>query len=357
MKASLRTFVVAIAAIAVGGCGKDEKTVAAPSVDVLAQDTTLQLTPPPVRPDQDLGPQDILAVAAPASGAAGEATPARKQSADRASRRAGTRNTALASGTARSVPSRTASQRVRATRRTTVASSTSSRIDTRSRTARRQTRSTGRVPGTDVAVGETGSRVAAASERATPTNEPATRTIARANRAGVVAAGSELDLQAEQRVCTNTANVGDRFEAVLVNQVPAGNGTVIPKGATAVALVSSIARDKVASGGGIDIQIESISFDGRTYPVSSRVTDTQLDKVRSGSRGGDLAKVAAGAVLGAGAGQVVGRDTRSTVIGAAGGAAAGAVLAGRSSTFNACVPNGGRIIAELVQPLTIQAGE
>src|SRR5687768_13637202 len=252
MKASLRTFVVAIAAAAVGACGKDEKIVATPSVDVLAQDTTLQLTPP-LRPDQDLGPQDIMAVAAPASGAAVDAAPAGKQSADKSSRRAATRNTSLASGTAKSVPSRTASQRVRATRRATVASSTSSRIDTRSRTARRQTRSTGRVPGTDVAVGETGSRVAAASERATPTNEPATRTIARANRAGVVAAGSELDLQAEQRVCTNTANVGDRFEAVLVNQVPAGNGTVIPKGATAVALVSSIERANVASGGGIDI--------------------------------------------------------------------------------------------------------
>src|SRR5687767_11331328 len=270
MKASLRTFVVAIAAIAVGGCGKDEKTVAAPSVDVLAQDTTLQLTPPPVRPDQDLGPQDILAVAAPASGAAVEATPARKQSADRASRRAGTRNTALASGTASSVPSRTASQRVRATRRATVASSTSSRIDTRSRTARTQTRSTRRVPGSDVAVAETGSRVGAP-------NEPATPSIVRTNRASVVAAGSELDLQAERRVCTNTASVGDRFEAVLVNQVPAANGAVIPKGATAVALVSSIERDKVQSGGGIDIQIESISFNGRTYTVSSKVTDTQME--------------------------------------------------------------------------------
>src|SRR5688572_769936 len=349
MKASLRTFVVAIAAIAVGGCGKDEKIVATPSVDVLAQDTTLQLTPPP-RPDQDLGPQDILAVAAPASGAAVETAPVRKESAAKASRRTASRSTSLASGTRRSVPSRTASQRVRATRRATAASSTSSRIDTRSRTARRQTRSTGRVPGSDVAVGETGSRVEAGSE-------PATRTIALTKRAGVVAAGSELDLQAERRVCTNTANVGDRFDAVLVNQVPGANGTVIPKGATAVALVSSIQRDKVQSGGGIDIEIESISFDGRTYPVSSRVTDTQLDKVRSGSRGGDLAKVAAGAVLGAGAGQVVGRDTRSTVIGAAGGAAAGAVLAGRSTTFNACVPNGGRIIAELVRPLTIQATE
>lgn len=349
MKASLRTFVVAIAAIAVGGCGNEDKTVATPSVDVLAQDTTLQLTPP-LRPDQDLGPQDIMAVAAPASGTAVEAAPARKQSADKASRRAATRNTSLASGTRNSVSSRMASQRVRATRRATVASATSSRIETRSRAARRQARSTGRVPGRDVGVGETGSRVAAA-------NEPATPTTALTNRAGVVAAGSELDLQAERRVCTNTASVGDRFEAVLVNQVPGANGTVIPKGATAVALVSSIQRDQVQSGGGIDIQIESISFNGRTYPVSSRVTDTQLDKVRSGSRGGDLAKVAAGAVLGAGAGQVVGRDTRSTVIGAAGGAAAGAVLAGRSSTVNACVPNGGRIIAELVQPLTIQAAE
>jgi hypothetical protein len=158
-------------------------------------------------------------------------------------------------------------------------------------------------------------------------------------------------------VCTNTASVGDRFDAVLVEQVTAPSGAVIPKGATAVALVSSVQNSKAQNGDGIDLQIESLTFNGRTYPVRSKVTDTELDRVRSTSRGSDLAKVATGTVLGAGMGRILGRNTRSTVIGAASGAAAGAVLANRSQTYNTCLPDGGRIIAELVQPLTIDAAE
>ena len=116
-------------------------------------------------------------------------------------------------------------------------------------------------------------------------------------------------------------------------------------------------KSKTQSGGDIDLQIESLTFNGRTYRVRSRVTDTELDRVRSTSRGSDLAKVAAGTVLGAGMGKVLGRNTRSTVIGAASGGAAGAVLASRSQTYNTCVPDGGRITAQLVQPLTIDTAE
>jgi hypothetical protein len=350
MTNSLRLFVVALAITAVGACGKDNSTAAGPSVDVLAQDTTLQLGPP-LRADQDLGPQDILAVAAPASGTAVEPAASGEQSAAKAPRRAATRNTSLASGPTRSVHTSAGSPRARASRRAVVASSATPRIDTRSRAAGRQTRSTGRVLATRDAGADDASPVTA------PITEPVNSTLPRTNRQVVVAAGSELALQAGRRVCTNTANVGDRFEAVLVEQVQGGNGVVIPKGATAVALVSSIQRDKPRSATGIDIQIESITFNGHTYPLSSKVTATELDKVRSNSRGNDLARVAAGTVFGAGMGGVLGRNTRSTVIGAASGAAAGAVLASRSNTFNTCVPDGGRITAELVQPLTIGAAE
>ena len=350
MTNSLRTLIVALAVITVGGCGKDDKTPAAPSVDVLAQDTTLQLAPA-LRADQDLGPQDILAVAAPPSGTgtASAPAPSTEQPPARAQRRTATRDASLASSPTRPVRSRTASQRTRASRRAIVASSPTSRT-ARSRAARREAQSTNRVladAGAD-ADGGVGP---------TTTEAQSTSTIPPTSRRAVVAAGSELALQAERRVCTNTASVGDRFDAVLVEEVTGPLGAVIPKGATAVALVSSVENSKTQSGGGIDLQIESLTFNGRTYPVRSKVTDTELDRVRSTSRGSDLAKVAAGTMLGAGVGKVLGRNTRSTVIGAVSGGAAGAILASRSQTYKTCVPDGGRITAQLTQPLTIDTAE
>lgn len=350
MTNSLRTLIVALAVITVGGCGKDDNKPAAPSVDVLAQDTTLQLAPA-LRADQDLGPQDILAVAAPPSepGTASVPAPSAEQPPARAQRRTATRDASLASSPTRPVRSRIASRRTRASRRAVVASSSTSRA-TRSRAARREAQSTNSV------IADAGVVTGAGVGPAT-TEAQSTATITPMRRRTVVAAGSELALQAERRVCTNTASVGDRFDAVLVEQVTGPLGTVIPKGATAVALVSSVQNSKTQSGGDIDLQIESLTFNGHTYPVRSKVTDTELDRVRSGSRGSDLAKVAAGTVLGAGVGKVLGRNTRSTVIGAASGAAAGAVLASRAQTYNTCLPDGGRITAQLVQPLTIDTAE
>ena len=349
MTNSLRTFAVALAALAVGACGKDDSKPAAPSVDVLAQDTTLQLAPA-VRPDQDLGPQDILAVAAPPSGTGtpSVAAPSTGQTPAKALRRTPTRDVSLASTATRRTARSTTAQRTRSSGRA-VASSSASR-EARSHSATRQSQRPNRVlaaGGVDTEAGNT----------VVPTAEPATSTVSPTSRRAVVAAGSELALQAERRVCTNTASVGDRFDAVLVESVTAPSGAVIPKGATAVALVSSVQNRRAQSGGDIALQIESLTFNGRTYPVRSKVTETELDEVRSTSRGSDLAKVAAGTMLGAGMGRVVGRNTRSTVIGAASGAAAGAVLASRSQTYHTCVPDGGRIIAELVQPLTIDAAE
>lgn len=165
-------------------------------------------------------------------------------------------------------------------------------------------------------------------------------------------------LEAEPRICTNTTNVGDRFQTLLVEPVAGADGTLIPKGATAVAIVSSVAKTQESGDDpAIGLEIESIAFNGRTYPVSSQVTYAQVDRIRSTSLSSAVSKVAASSVLGGAIGQIVGRNASSTVIGAVGGAAAGAILANRTTTFNRCVPSGGKITARLTQPLTIEATE
>jgi hypothetical protein len=169
-----------------------------------------------------------------------------------------------------------------------------------------------------------------------------------------LASGSELELESSQQVCTNTSVVGDQFAVTLTEPVVRANGTLIPSGATARGEVVSVSRTESGKGA-LGVRISSITFDGRTYPVSSRVTYTDLKMIKTGRRSGTSGKVATGAGLGAILGGAVGRDAKAAVIGAVGGAAAGAVLASRTTTGRArCLPDGGRITAELVEPLRIQ---
>jgi outer membrane lipoprotein SlyB len=136
------------------------------------------------------------------------------------------------------------------------------------------------------------------------------------------------------------------------------NGTVIPVGSTAVVSITSLKKSE-NSGDNIEIglRVESITYDGKTYPVSSETTYAQVDRVRAESRSDDVKKVAAGAAIGAVLGQIFGHKTKSTVIGAAAGGAAGAVVASRNANYDGCVPSGGRITIRLTEPLTIQATE
>jgi hypothetical protein len=175
---------------------------------------------------------------------------------------------------------------------------------------------------------------------------------------GVVSSGSEISLAAGQQICTNTNSVGDRFTAQIADPVMGANGTVIPVGATAVVSITSLHRSaKAGEEIEIGLRVESITYAGKTYAISSETTYAQVDKVRAQSGGETARKVATGAAIGAVLGQILGRKTKSTVIGAATGAAAGAVIANRNADYDGCVPSGGRITIRLTEPLTIQASE
>lgn len=175
---------------------------------------------------------------------------------------------------------------------------------------------------------------------------------------GMIAGGSEIALYSGQRVCTNTYAVGDRFTATVAESVHGSNGASIPAGATAVIEVTSVKRSNNANDDiAFEFVVRSITFNGKTYPVSSTVTYAQVDKVRDASTSDDARKVATGAVIGAIAGQIIGKRTKSTVIGAATGAAAGAVVAGVTAKYDGCVPSGGRISLTLSEPMVVQQSE
>ncbi|HEX5435845.1 MAG TPA: hypothetical protein VFW98_01705 [Gemmatimonadaceae bacterium] len=172
---------------------------------------------------------------------------------------------------------------------------------------------------------------------------------------GQIAQGTTVALSSGKRVCTNTSHPGDRFTATVNAPVIGSNGAVIPKGAKAVVEVSSV---KSSTHAGDPMQmafiVQSIVFDGKTYPVTSEITHVDVQKVRNSSTGSDAKKVVGGAVIGAILGQVLGKNTKSTVIGAATGAAAGTAVAMGTADYIGCIPEGGAIQIKLDQPMTVK---
>lgn len=130
----------------------------------------------------------------------------------------------------------------------------------------------------------------------TPTSRPAVM-----RSTATIPAGTQLALESSRRICVNTNNVGDSFTARTTQNLVGPLGTVIPRGATATAVVSSLTDSKGKEQ--IALRISSINVNGRVYSIKSAITDIELDKRRGAER---------------------------------------------------CLPDDGRIIAELTQPLRIR---
>jgi hypothetical protein len=196
-----------------------------------------------------------------------------------------------------------------------------------------------------------------ATTAATSSGNTVTRTSGGSERAvGMIAAGSTLNLASNSRVCTNTNRVGQRFTATVSETVTGSNGATIPAGATANIEITELKRsenvnDKVVMG----FRVVSVSFGGRTYPVSATTSYAAVDRVKNQPQGKDVQKVIGGAAIGAILGQVIGHSTKGTVIGAAAGAAAGTAVAAGTSNYEGCVPDGGRITVSLDSPVQVRA--
>ena len=173
---------------------------------------------------------------------------------------------------------------------------------------------------------------------------------------GTISAGSTLNLASNSRVCTNTHQVGQRFTATVSEPVAGSNGATIPAGATATIEITELKRSENANDNVVmGFRVVSVSFGGKTYPVSATTNYARVEKIRNEPKNKDVQKVVGGAAVGAIIGQVIGHSTKGTVIGAAAGAAAGTAAAAATANFEGCVPSGGRITVSLDSPVQVQA--
>ena len=172
---------------------------------------------------------------------------------------------------------------------------------------------------------------------------------------GTIASGTSLALHSDARVCTNTYTVGQTFTATTTEAVTGSNGATIPAGATVHLEVTQLKRSENANDKIVmEFAVHSVSFGGRSYPLSASVADANVERVRNQPQSKDIQKVAIGAAAGAILGRVLGKSTKATVIGGAAGAAAGAGVAAGTANYEGCVPEGGNITVTLNAPVQVK---
>lgn len=172
---------------------------------------------------------------------------------------------------------------------------------------------------------------------------------------GAIAAGTALNLTSADEVCTNTNKIGDTFTATLKDPVTGSNGATIPAGAVVTFSVSKLNRsENVNDPIEIVFAPTSIAYGGNTYAIDATINPGfHVEKVKNNAQGATAKKVVGGAAVGAIAGQLLGKNTKSTVVGAAAGAAVGAAAAAATSNYEGCVRTNTAITVTLQTALSV----
>jgi len=136
--------------------------------------------------------------------------------------------------------------------------------------------------------------------------------------------------------------------------VVGSNGAVIPAGATLHLTVTRLKRSENMNDPIVmEFAVNSVEFGGKQYAVEASVSHADVARVRNQPKSADAKKVIGGAAIGAIAGQIIGKNTKSTVIGAAAGAAAGAGAAAATANYEGCVRAGGNLVVTLSAPISV----
>jgi hypothetical protein len=136
-----------------------------------------------------------------------------------------------------------------------------------------------------------------------------------------VPAGHALRVRTVDPIDVNSAQPGSKFRGTLADPVTNKNGAIlIPRGSPVQMSVVNVRRSGTFKGRDrIDLKVDSITFNGMTYPVVSTVAES-----RGHSRG---RRTLSGTGIGAGAGAPIGG-----LAGGGAGLAAGALVGGGGGT-------------------------
>jgi hypothetical protein len=169
--------------------------------------------------------------------------------------------------------------------------------------------------------------------------------------------GTRIKATTDRSISSRSNQAGDSFTASISRDVKDGRGrVVIPTGSTLnmtiAELQSATDRSKVGS---ITVLVNSVTIGEQTYPVTGGITSMVHTLKGRGVGEAEVAKTAAGVVIGGIAGRIIGGSTKGTMIGAVVGGAAGAAVAVETANRDVMVSAGTPMVVTLSGPVSIAA--
>lgn len=195
-------------------------------------------------------------------------------------------------------------------------------------------------------------RTAAPRPTPTPTRDPAPTP----SRSGpTLSAGTIINATAVDTLTSRHHKPGYVFVARTSEDLKDNRGRiVVPAGAEISFTVMDIApsENKGDTAGVLVLEPTQLMVDGRAYTVTGNVDYVEKYLKGRGVQAGDVAKVGAGAAIGAIAGRIIG-GKKGTVIGGAVGAAVGTQRAIETVDRDVVIPPGGGITMTLTQDVVL----
>jgi hypothetical protein len=168
--------------------------------------------------------------------------------------------------------------------------------------------------------------------------------------------GTPMDLTLDQQLGTQSSHAGDRFSATVVNPIIAQNGrTAVPAGAKVWGHVTAVTpASNAIQTAALVLDFDSLTFSGRSYPFDASITDTNLQR-KGPSTNQTLKNAAIGAAAGAALGAILsGAERDKILIGAGLGAAAGTAISLGTQGQNGVLPAGSRLSVQTTQTVALR---
>jgi hypothetical protein len=165
----------------------------------------------------------------------------------------------------------------------------------------------------------------------------------------VVPSGSTLRVRINQGMNSKSTAPGTAFDGVVLSDVVAGGSIAIPRGATFQGtVVEAHTAGQLAGKGELKLQLTSVTFGGRTYPIATDFWWHQGVDKTGNTVGNTVGLASVGALIGAVAGGGVG-----AAVGAGIGGVAGLGVSSASGKGEAAIPAEAIVIFHLTQPADV----
>ncbi|MEK7349137.1 MAG: hypothetical protein AABZ94_09715 [Candidatus Eisenbacteria bacterium] len=190
----------------------------------------------------------------------------------------------------------------------------------------------------------------------TAKSTPASNAAAKSNSISLPA-GTQFDIALTTPVDTRTSNVGDKVEGTLAAPLLHEGQTIAETGAVVRGEIVELTRASRAKSeedrASVKFQFTTLQTVDGEKTISATVTNSEGKMVAKSTGTRDKLMIGGGALAGAIIGKVAGKDTKSTILGAVGGAVlgTGAVLAAKGYELE--VPAGSKVSLRVDAPITV----